>query len=88
MDRKRIQQLAGIDPTAMAFVMIDTEDGQFVVQMSRVDIIKTKTLLKAGDAEGEWPDEVNKIINRSKKIKVVGTINTSGDGWGWYGPTR
>lgn len=68
----------------LVHVQVDTEGGSFVVAMRQQDADRAQQLLKAARHTGEWPDEVNKLINRSKKIKTVGIINTMGDGWGWY----
>lgn len=66
------------------FVQIESEEGSYVVEMSKEDAATAKKLLTKAMRSDEWPDEVNTIIDRSKKLRLAGTINTMGDGWGWY----
>lgn len=73
-------------------VAIESEDGSYLVDMTLVDALACKDLLEypsgkkdeKGRASYEWPEAVNGILDRYKKIEPFGTINTSGDGWGWY----
>ncbi len=65
-------------------VTILSEDRTYVVSMKSEDIPRVKKLLKEYQRTGEWADEINDIIHRSKEVTTVGTINTMGDGGGWY----
>ena len=67
--------------TDPVLVQITSEGGDSVVSMMPGDAAKVRALLKEAD---EWPDEVNDILNRARPLNVVGTVNTMGDGWGWY----
>lgn len=73
-------------PAKKVLVTIASEDGDYIVEMTEADMIEAKALLRKAQRKGEWPDAVNDIIDRSRKLKTVGSINTMGDGWGWYKP--
>ena len=68
----------------MANVMIEGENGSQMVDMSDSDLKRAKVLLRKYQNTGDWADELNDIIQRSRAIACVGTIITSGDGGGWY----
>lgn len=65
-------------------VQIDSEGGVYTVELARDDVKKARQLLNKAQKSGEWPDEVNDILDRAKKVKLAGIISTHGDGWGWY----
>lgn len=65
-------------------VRIISEDRTRVVRMKPEDITRVKVLLRFYQRTGDWLDEINDIINRSEEVTCVGTINTIGDGGGWY----
>jgi hypothetical protein len=61
------------------------EGGSEVLEMSKKDADKAKKLLVEAQLQtGEFPDEVNKILDRATKTAICGSIATYGDGWGWY----
>ena len=60
------------------------EGGSEMLEMSKEDADKAKKLLVEGEKIGEFPDEVNKILDRATKTAICGSIATCGDGWGWY----
>jgi hypothetical protein len=62
-------------------IEVQSENGTYVVKMTTAD---AKVLSEAYMRTGDWDDEINDIINRSEQIDCVGTINTMGDGGGWY----
>lgn len=65
----------------------ESEEGTQTVRMTIADAKLAKKLLNAQSRKndgGEWPDEVNAIIDRSEIVPIYGTINSMGDGWGWY----
>lgn len=69
------------------YVLLDSEGGQQLVKMTKAQANKIKKLIEAAQDEdtgsGEWPDEVNDILDECEFISVA-TLNTMGDGWGWY----
>ncbi len=69
-------------------VMVEGEGGSEMRLMTPADIKRVKVLLKQYELTGDWANEINKIIRRSKVVKIAGTIATYGDGGGWYGPER
>lgn len=68
-------------------VRIYSEEETYVVEMTKLqaDICK-KLLTNAVKTGDDWPDKVGDILDKCKRrdVKVVGSINTMGDGWGWY----
>lgn len=70
------------------FVQVASEDETYVVVMSKEDAERAKQLLQKSMRNGEWNDEVNTILDRSKRLSTIGTINTMGDGFGWYKPEK
>lgn len=69
----------------MPHIMIAGEDGpDRMVKMSARDLKRVKTLLAEYQDTGDWADEINEIIARSTPVDHVGTIDTSGDGGGYY----
>jgi hypothetical protein len=59
------------------------EGGSEVLEMSQEDAEKAKQLLQEAEG-GEWPEEVNDILTRAKKVEIHGTVASFGDGWGWH----
>lgn len=65
-------------------VVVQGEGGTELYDMSYLDAVRCRKLLGEAVKHGEYPEEVNTIIKRAKRVKAFGTIDTSGDGWGWY----
>lgn len=69
------------------YVLIDSEGGQQLVKMTKTQANRIKKLIEAAQDEDtgdfEFPDEVNEILDECEFISVP-TLNTMGDGWGWY----
>lgn len=61
-----------------------SEDGVSIISMSAKDFNQIQLLTKQGLGEGEYPNEINSILNKYHPITVDGTISTEGDGWGWW----
>jgi len=64
----------------------ESEEGFKVVEIEKeyADRIK-KELKQAGNTTGEYPEHINKMLDlHTKPVKIYGTVDTSGDMWGWY----
>ena len=64
-------------------VLVQGEGPTHVYEMTADDAGLARKLLNKAVNDGEWNDEVNTIIDRSKKVKLAGVIDTSGDMFGW-----
>jgi hypothetical protein len=84
--QERLTQLLADKQLEIVNVAVDTEGGEFIIQVTRAQADRLHTLLEDYQGTGDWPDEVNDIINGAPRIKIetVGTISTYGDGGGWY----
>lgn len=65
-------------------VSVTGEGGDYMIQVTPAQVKQLKKLLKRYTVNGVWLDEINDIIDGATKVSTVGTINTSGDGGGWY----
>ncbi|SRR6266404_1248308 len=65
-------------------VAVTGEGGDFMIRVTLDQLSRLKALLAEYSSSGEWHDEINAIIDNAPRITAVGTINTSGDGGGWY----
>lgn len=68
----------------MPLITIDSECDTYTIEVSAADLKKIKKLMAKATDEGEWPDAVNDILDKYEPIETAGTLNTMGDGWGWY----
>jgi hypothetical protein len=66
----------------LIMVVSESEDGNEIVELDEADALECKRLLEKGREIDEWPDEVNDILDKGRKIKMP-IIDTSGDNWGW-----
>lgn len=69
----------------MPMILVESEGGTEIVKLTAANLKKIKRLMEVAQEEGEWPDEVNDILDEGEIVQVAGTLNTMGDGWGWYG---
>jgi len=84
-DLNRAERQAQITQlTAMVNVLVTGEGGDFMIQVTPGQVSHLKTLLAEYADSGDWHDDINTIIDNAPRIKTVGSINTSGDGGGWY----
>lgn len=65
-------------------VALTGEGGDSVIKVTPKNLKQLKVLLKEYADTGEWADEINDILYKCKTVRTVGTINTMGDGGGWY----
>lgn len=65
-------------------IRVASEEREYLVKMTPNDVKRIKPLLKRYQRTGEWADEINTILDRSEEITFIATINTMGDGGGWY----
>lgn len=61
-----------------------SEEETYVVQASLVIAKKIQKLLRRGMDDCCYPEKVNALLDQCKKVNVFGTVNTMGEGWGWY----
>jgi len=70
------------------FVRIESEEDTRIVIMSRIDAEELKKIMLKAQKTNEYPEQVNAIIDRGREIDLFGSVNTMGDGWGWYDSTN
>lgn len=70
----------------LILIVNESDSGYELYNMDHDDALECKRLFKKSQKVGEWPDEVNEILDRSERVRPFGIINTCGDGWGWYKP--
>lgn len=73
-----------VDKQHHVFIMVVSEDSTSVLLIAKDKAQRIKSLLKAQQDGGEWPDKVNALLDEGTEISVLGTISTMGDGWGWF----
>jgi len=73
-----------LNPNDTVLVRVESEAGTEVLEFLRGDAEQIKSLMLAAENTSEYPFEVNDIIDRGKPIPLFGSVNTMGDGWGWY----
>lgn len=82
----RLLQLAGVriinEATDNVMIIVESEEGTQVLSFDRKTVERIKQLLLSSE---EWPDEVNQLLDQGTPADITGTVNTMGDGWGWYG---
>lgn len=68
---------------ARVMIQVESEGGTEILSIEEADAVRIRQLLQ--DAEiGEWPDEVNELLDKGRSLSLYGVVNTMGDGWGWY----
>ncbi len=65
-------------------VRVSGEGGEEVIMLNKPDMQLIQRLLREYVETGDWDDMINELIDNAPKIECVGTINTCGDGGGWY----
>lgn len=63
-------------------IIIQGEDTVRLCMMTDEQIKMVKKLLSKGQKIGEYPEQVNDVIDETL-VDYKGTIGTQGDGWGW-----
>lgn len=62
---------------------IESECGTEILSIDKEHADRIKLLLEGALKDGEWPDEVNDLLELGHTVPMHGTVNTMGDGWGW-----
>jgi hypothetical protein len=72
----------------LVMIRDESEEGFKLVEMEKEYADRIKKMMKqAGNTTGEYPEAVNGILDKySKPVKIYGTVDTSGDMWGYYAP--
>ena len=69
--------------SSVKHMRVISEDGDRIITISAKDFNQLKSLMIQGEEDGEYPKEVNTILDKYKPMEFDGTISTEGDGWGW-----
>ena len=69
--------------SSVKHMRVISEDGDRIITISAKDFNQLKSLMIQGEEDGEYPKEVNTILDKYHPMEFDGTISTEGDGWGW-----
>lgn len=71
------------EKTVFVRIEDESEEGSRIVSLTVAQVKQLKKLFKAAQPIGEYPEDANTILDSAKRVAIAGTVNTTGDCWGW-----